>query len=340
MEFWKWLEVLKFEGTHADVNRMDIFENDTAAFLGAAKELEDWREWFDFQDSIRKWNALWQTIQPSGVVPGGGQRRANGTAVVSASNAQSLRGTGERLMDQAIGLLTKKWLQTEGTHQDASSSANNSALTPPDVCAMLTCMPVHKPAGQEGIGFAADAVMDSFSPDVLEVALNNALRSEGGHYAAAVKPVANGEKMEVSVYTSKPGPGGEEEEEGDRSGNLEAAAYIIGWAIKGNLSESLRDVGLNVQHLDCGGNQVMCQFICRQICMSKLVLQCIFIRQVLSTLAGGNPSDSKGQGLIQTIVGAGETGVDLTHYLSPFQVQELLLMERDATINELEKQNR
>ena len=337
MEFWKWLEVLKFEGSHADVNRMDIFENDTAAFLGTAKELEDWREWFDFQDSIRKWNALWQTIQPSNVVTDGGQRHANGTAMISASNAQSLRGTGERLMEQAMALLTKKWLQAEGTNKDASSSASDSALASAGVCAVLTCMPVHKPAGQEGIGFVADAVMDSFSPDVLEVALNNALVSEGGHYAATVKPVANGEKIEVSVYTSKPGQRGEVDQEGERSANLEAAAFIIGWAIKGNLSESLRDVGLNVQHLDCGENQVMCQFICRQICMSKLVLQCIFIRQVLSTLTGGNPSDAKGPELIQTIVGAGETGVDLTHYLSPFQVQELLLMERDATINELEK---
>ena len=28
--------------------------------------------------------------------------------------------------------------------------------------------------------------------------------------------------------------------------------------------------------------------------------------------------------------------VDLTHYLSPFQVQELVLMEREAAINEME----
>ncbi len=43
--FWKWLAALKFEASHADVGRMDMFESDTRDFLAAARELEDWRDW-------------------------------------------------------------------------------------------------------------------------------------------------------------------------------------------------------------------------------------------------------------------------------------------------------
>ena len=68
--------------------------------------------------------------------------------------------------------------------------------------------------------------------------------------------------------------------------DLEAAAYILGWAIKGDLSEDLSGVGLCVQHLDCGENQAACRFLCRQCGMSKLLLQCIYVRQILSGLPG------------------------------------------------------
>ena len=61
------------------------------------------------------------------------------------------------------------------------------------------------------------------------------------------------------------------------------------------------------------------------------------MRQILSGLPGARSQE--GRDLVLTIVGGGsESGakkVDLTHYLSPFQVQELVLMEREAAINEL-----
>ncbi|QDZ22583.1 nuclear pore complex protein Nup107 [Chloropicon primus] len=320
VEFWKWLEALKFEGSHADVNRMDMMENDTKAFMASASEIEDWREWYEFQDSIRKWISLCGVIQTDV-----GPDRPGGSSV-SVSNAQSLRHTGEKLMDQALGLLTRKWLQTQDLPDDHVESS--------DLSVFLTCSAVEKPAGHEGRGFAGGAVVEGFRLGVLESALNEALQSEGGHYAASVKAAGEADKFEVSLCSAK----GAAEGDGPMAANqvdLEAAAYIIGWAIKGNLSKDLQDIGLNVQHLDCGSHHGMSRFICRQICMSKLVLQCIYIRQVLSSLPGADPGSSAGQNLVQMIVGGNGSSADLTHYLSPFQVQELVLMEREATINEI-----
>ena len=312
-EFWKWLESLKFEASHADVNRMDIFENDTKDFVAAAQELEDWRDWYEFQDAIRKWNSLLQVMRT-----GGAERSAT-----SSSNARSTQSTGERLLDQAMALLTRDWLQTPDNGNP--TAASNSAL-------FLTCQLVGKPAGQEGMGFSGDASTGPLNMDTLESALNNSLKAVGGSHVASVKCHTEAEKIEISVSKTSgdtTAVGVQEDEE--------SLAHVIGWAIKGNLSKDLQDVGLFVQHVDCSSNQRMCRSICKQVCLSKLMLQCIYIRQVLSGLPG--TQSVKGQNLVQTIVGSGDQGkLDLAKYLTPFQFQELVLMEREATINELEKQ--
>lgn len=301
-EFWRWLEALKFEGSHADANRMDLTDGGTAAFMALARELEDWKTWFEHQDSVRKWSALFSAASSA-------SREA-----LSAPNAQSLRREGERLLERAMGLLTGGWLQT--TASDAGD--------PNAVGVTITCAAVEKPAGQEGIGFAADAQIEGFDPTTLQDALNNALGSEGGHYAASCARGGEPGKFELKLRSAS----------GKAAGpDLEAAAYILGWAIKGDLSEDLSGVGLCVQHLDCGENQAACRFLCRQCGMSKLLLQCIYVRQVLSGLPGD--VSPRGRDLVKKIVGCDES-VDLTHYLSPFQVQELVLMEREAAINEME----
>ena len=92
---------------------------------------------------------------------------------------------------------------------------------------------------------------------------------------------------------------------------------------------------------------------CRQVCLSKLVLQCIYVRHVLSSLPGGAAS-KKGHNLVETVVetrAGGDTAtatpdsvvstkLRLTQYLTPFQCQELVLMEREATINELDNSDK
>jgi hypothetical protein len=325
-EFWKWLDAMKFEGKHADGNRMDMFESDTNDFLMAAQELEDWRDWYDLQDSVRKWSNLCEVMQSSS------PNRSGVAGSMSPSNSSTVESTGERLMDQALALLTKNWLQPE----EGSSSQSQQPIIrgSNDLNIFLSCQPVQKPVGQEGIGFVGDANIniDGVNEGVLESALNRALESKGGAFVARAKTLVEDNKIELHIQST-----GTTRDASQEESSLDSLACVVGWAIKGSLSKELQDMGLHVQHLDCGSDQRIPRMICRHVCMSKLMLQCVYVRQVLSSLAG--VSNAKGQQLVQRIVGASEGEPDLTHYLTPLQCQELILMEREAAINELENQS-
>ncbi len=214
---------------------------------------------YDFQDALRKWQGLHQVMVQQ-QRPGSPEKGS--PSLGSPTRAESIQSTGEKLVDHAMRLLTGQWLQV--TEEDASAGAGASAAI------RLTCQPVYKPAGQEGAGFSPEGgpAAGTFSPEALEAALNGALQQQ--QYVARVAALADADRVEVSLQKAAGlAPTALQEER-------EAVAFAVGWAIKGNLSEALQGVGLNVQHLDCGESPAMCRLICRQVCMSKLVLQVRF----------------------------------------------------------------
>ena len=232
---------------------------------------------------------------------------------------------GERLLDEALKIATSSsWLEPcRMGSQDKG------------VDMYMVCQAVPKPAGMEGAGFGVSEVLSGdFDPVRFEVALNQSFNTHGGKYIASVKPSSNSSCFELHIQSRS---GEDDNAPGSQGLDMGALAYTIGWAIKGNLSKELQDVGLYVQHIDCGDNEELCLLLCRQMCLSRLLLQCVYIRQFLSGFEEVSP---RSEDLIELVAGICNNMHDYSQYFTPFQLQEVVLMERETVINELERKSK